>query len=148
MDMEHYLSTLRRYTNAAPLATICQSCSTKPPWDYSSTPSSKPSQSTRVHMGPLGELHQQQVYCYACYSTASCLQCPHSTNAPLAFCSSLCPEQICLDLAATIHLLEPIRATPAGNGARITGEVLRSNELPNVFFLDRTSLETLQANSL
>jgi hypothetical protein len=42
----------------------------------------------------------------------------------------------------------PIRATPAGNGARITGEVSRSNELPNVFFLDRTSLETLQANSL
>jgi hypothetical protein len=101
-----------------------------------------------MHMGPLGELHQQQVYRYARYSTASCLQCPHSTNAPLAFCSSLRPERICLDLAAIIHLLEPIRAIPGGNGARITRELSHSNELPNVFFLDRTWLETLQENSL
>ena len=57
-------------------------------------------------------------------------------------------ERISLDPAAIIHLLEPARAIPDGNGARITGVLSRSNELPNVF-LDRTRwLESLQENSL
>ena len=96
------------------------------------------------------EYINNKVHRYVRYSAASCLQCPHSTDAPRASCTCLRAERICfeLDPAAITHLLKPARAIPEGNGARITGDLPRGNELLNVFPERTRMLETLQENSL